>query len=158
MSLIIRPAAPADVDAAAALWRLLQDEHEAADPRIRRSDDAEARWRSDFAVWCRSDAHGVWVAVGDDEVVGLLTAHPYWPAPVYEGVLEAYINEIIVREDWRGRGAGRKLAAAAREWARQHGIGQLRAGVLAVNPDALAFWRSVGADPFFTTVTLPSED
>jgi GNAT superfamily N-acetyltransferase len=154
----IRGATLDDVEGALALWRLLQDEHEAVEPRIRRSADAERRWRTDFGMWVASRAHGVFVAAAGGRVVGLVTAHPYWPAPVYEEQLEVYVNELVVHPDWRGRGIGRDLIDVVRAWAAETGAGQVRAGVLTANPDAVAFWQRIGGEPFYVTVTLPAED
>lgn len=150
----IRAAVPADLEGALRLWRMLQDEHESMEDRIRRSPDAESRWRNDFRGWVRSPAHGIFVGEDEGQLVGLITAHPYWPAPVYAEREEAYVNELVVLPGWRQRGLGRGLVEAVREWARQRGIAQVRAGVLSANPEALAFWRQVGADEFFVTVTV----
>ncbi len=152
----IRRATPADRDAAVALWEQLQDEHEALDPRVRRSPSARDRWATDFDVWVRSDAHRVFVAEAgpSGEVVGLVTAHPYWPAPVYVEELEVYVTELVVHADWRGRGVGRMLLDAVRTWAEQTGAARVRAGVLAANAAGRRFWEREGAEDLFVTVTL----
>jgi GNAT superfamily N-acetyltransferase len=153
----VRPATRSDAEDAIMLWRMLQDEHEAAEPRLRRSLSAEERWRNDFRMWVRSPVHGIFVAESDDRVVGLATGHPYWPAPVYEQRLEIYINEVIVRPGFRGRGIGRALIEAVLAWARDQGAAQVRAGVLTCNPDALEFWRRIGGSELYTTVTIGVE-
>lgn len=152
---LIRPATRADVDAAAALWAALQEEHEALEPRLRRSASAEARWRTDFGVWVGGQAHRVLVAEAEGEVVGLVTAHPYWPAPVYEERMEVYVTELYVREAWRGRGVARRLLAEVQAWARGLGAARIRAGVLAANPESRAFWQHLGAEDLFVMVSLP---
>lgn len=154
-AIVIRPAGQSDLAAAVRLWRLLQDEHEAVEPRLRRSRSAEKRWCTDYRAWVRSATHAVLVAEVDGEIVGLATAHPYWPAPVYEERLEIYVNELVVDASWRGRGIGRRLVEDLILWAREQGVGQLRAGVLAAKPDALTFWRRVGAEDFVVTVAVP---
>lgn len=150
----IRPATRADLDQAAELWRLLQDEHEAMEPRLRRSVDAEMLWREDFVVWVRISGHGIFVAEVEGRIVGLLTAHPFYGAPVYEAVREVHVNELIVLPEFRGRGLGRRLLEEALAWARGRGIKSVRAGVLSHNVEAHRFWDSVGARPFYTTVTI----
>jgi GNAT superfamily N-acetyltransferase len=152
---LIRPARRADRDGALALWHLLQDEHEAQDPRYRMSEDAAQRWATDFRDWTRSHSSSVWVAEADDRLVGLLTAHLVEPAPVYAGLPFVFVGEIVVSADWRGRGVARRLLASAREWGRQVGAGDLRAGVLATNPAGRRFWERQGAMDFSVTVTLP---
>lgn len=155
---IIRKARQADRDGALALWRLLQDEHEAHDPRYRVSDDAEARWLTDFRDWTRAHSSGAWVAEADDRLVGLLTAHLAEPAPVYRGAPFVFVGEIVVAPEWRGRGVARRLLNAAREWGRQVGATELRAGVLATNPGGRTFWERQGGRDFTITVTVPLEE
>lgn len=150
----IRRATPADAEAAVALWARLQHEQEVLEPRLRRSASAEQRWRTDFRAWVRSPAHAVLVAEDTGRVVGLVTAHPYWPAPVYEERLEVYVNELVVDPAWRGRGIGRALVEAVRAWARRLGAVRVRAGVVSANARARAFWQHVGATDLYTTVTL----
>lgn len=140
-----------------ALWALLQEEHEAYEPRLRRSATAEDRWRTDFRIWIRSNAHAVFVAEAEGEVVGLVTAHPYWPAPVYEEHLEVYVTELIVRPDWRGHDLGRGLIRAVQRWAAEVGAVRVRAGVISRNAEARAFWARIGASDLYVTVTLPAE-
>lgn len=150
----IRRARRDDEGAAVALWRHLQVEHRAMDARHRPSDSAAERWRNDFCVWVKSDAHRVFVAETRDGLVGLVTAHPYWPSPMYEQELEVYITELVVAAEQRGAGIGKQLVEAVRGWAREQGVAQIRAGVLSRNERGRAFWRREGADDFFTTVTL----
>ncbi|MEM6325986.1 MAG: GNAT family N-acetyltransferase [Bacteroidota bacterium] len=155
---LIRKARRADRDGALALWRLLQAEHEAQDPRYRLSHDAEARWSTDFRDWTRAHSSGVWVAEADDRLVGLLTAHLAEPAPVYRSTPFVFIGEIVVATKWRGQGIARLLLGAARDWGRQIGAGEIRAGVLATNPAGRRFWARQGAEDFSVTVTIPLEE
>ena len=85
MTATIRRARADDAEAAAALWAQLQAEHEALDARHRPSASAAERWRNDFGVWLTSEAHRVFVAEADGgALVGLVTAHTYWPSPMVE--------------------------------------------------------------------------
>ena len=151
---LIREATQSDIEDVVFLWTMLQKEHELLEPRLRMSRSAEQRWRTDYPGWVRSNVHGVFVAEVDERIVGMITVHPYWPAPIYEERKEAYINDIIVHPDYRGRGIARKLVKAVQEWAQERAISRIRAGVIAANPEALAFWKKIGAEPFYVTVTL----
>lgn len=151
----IRRARAGDGDAAATLWAQLQAEHEAMDARHRPSDSARARWQNDFRVWVESDTHRVFVAEAEGALVGLVTAHPYWPTPMYVQELEVYVTELVVDPACRGQRVGARLVEAVREWAREQGVTRLRAGVLSRNARGRAFWQREGAEDFFTTVTLP---
>lgn len=151
----IRRARPADLDDAARLWQVLQDEHAAMDARHRLDDSAPSRWRTDFNAWIASDFDRVFVAEVGGEVVGLATAHTYWPMPVYEQEVEAYLTELVVAPEHRGGRIGARLVEAVRAWAQGLGARQIRVGVLSRNERGRAFWARQGADDFFVTVTLP---
>lgn len=151
----IRPARLFDRDAALALWAQLQAEHEALDARHRPSASARDRWGNDFGVWAGSNVDCVFVAEAGGEIVGLVTAHTYWPAPVYEQEMEVYLTELVVAPEHRSAGIGARLVEAVRGWARNLGVRQIRAGVLSRNERARAFWARQGADDYFATVTLP---
>lgn len=155
--MIIREARQSDLEDVVFLWKMLQKEHELLEPRLRMSQSAEQRWRTDYPGWIRSNVHGIFVAEVEEKIVGMITVHPYWPAPIYEEREEAYINDIIVHPDYRGRGIARKLVEAVQEWASERAIAQIRAGVISGNPQALAFWEKVGARPLYVTVTLGAE-
>jgi GNAT superfamily N-acetyltransferase len=154
-ALTIRRARRDDEEAAVTLWAFLQTEHEAMDARHRPSSSASKRWRNDFRVWVESEAHCVFVAESEGVLVGLVTAHPYWPSPMYVQELEVYITELVVASEHRGRGAGARLVEAVRAWAREQGVTQIRAGVLSRNQRGRAFWQRERAEDLFTTVTLP---
>lgn len=154
----IRRAEPGDEDAAVALWRHLQDEHTAQDARHRPSESASERWRNDYRVWIGSDAHRVFVAEDEGALVGLVTAHPFWPGPMYVQELEVYITELVVAPECRSEGVGSRLVEAVRAWARAQGVTRIRAGILSRNVRGRAFWKREGADDFFTTVTLSTDD
>lgn len=150
----IRLARSSDRDAAVALWSRLQAEHEAMDDRHRPSDSAKDRWRTDFGVWLTSDADRVFVAEVDGALVGLVTAHTYWPSPMVEQEMEVYVTELVVAPALRGAGIGERLVEAVRGWGRELGVRRLRAGVLSRNTRGRTFWARQGADDLFTTVTL----
>ena len=150
----IRRARLGDREAAVALWAGLQAEHEALDGRHRPSASAQERWQNDFREWVESEAHRVFVAEAGGVLVGLVTAHPYWPSPMYEQELEVYITELVVDPACRSGGVGARLVEAVRAWARAQGVTRIRTGVLSRNEGGRAFWRREGAEDFFTTVTL----
>ena len=89
-------------------------------------DERAAKWTLDATL----------VAVGDDEIVGSLH-------------IEASrfgFGEIgmMVARDWRGRGVGGALLAAAIDWAREHGLHKLSLGVFAHNAAAIRLYRKFG--------------
>jgi len=64
-----------------------------------------------------------------------------------EGAPSAWIEDVVVREDWRGQGLGRALLDAVLDWARSQGA--MRAQLLADldNAPALDFYDRIGWRP-----------
>ncbi len=60
----------------------------------------------------------------------------------------AYIAELYLVEAARGTGLGRDLIASCEAWAKEHGIGILRIGVLADNARAQDVYRQAGFAPY----------
>ena len=79
---------------------------------------------------------GTFVAVAGGEIVGSLhldaSRHGF-----------GEIGMAVARE-WRGRGVGSALLAAAIEWARERGLHKLSLGVFAHNAAAIALYRKFG--------------
>ncbi len=79
---------------------------------------------------------GTLVAVGADEVVGFINISPAWFGCGEIGMLVAY--------DWRGKGVGSALVAAAIDWARAQGLHKLSLSVFPHNDAAIALYRKFG--------------
>ena len=91
--------------------------------------DVEAR----AASW---DIDGTLVALAGDEIVGA----------IHVGVSRFGFGEIgmQVAREWRGRGVGSALLAAAIEWARERGLHKLTLSVFPHNEAAIALYRKFG--------------
>jgi GNAT superfamily N-acetyltransferase len=88
------------------------------------------------------------VAIARDQAsraVGMATAQLV--ISTAEGAPSAWIEDVVVREDWRGKGLGRSLLDAVLAWAR--GQGAVRAQLLADldNAPALAFYDRLDWQP-----------
>jgi aminoglycoside 3-N-acetyltransferase I len=79
----------------------------------------------------------------DGDLVGGLTAHVL-PMTRAE-FLELFIYDIAVRADRQRQGIGRRLMGAFREMAAAQGIHDLFVSADADDPDALEFYRALGA-------------
>ncbi len=123
----VRPASDDDRLPLAVLFAAVAEERDgiATEPPV----DVEAR-----AVSWTLD--GTLVAVAGSEIVGSLhldaSRHGF-------GELG-----MAVARDWRGRGVGSALIAAAIEWARERGLHKLSLGVFAHNAAAIALYRKFG--------------
>lgn len=123
----IRPARDADRLPLAELFAAVAAERDAiaTEPPV----DVVAR----AAAW---DVDGTLVAVADGEVVGQLHLDA---SPFGFGELG-----MAVARDWRGRGVGSALVAAAIERARELGLHKLSLGVWPHNAAAIALYRKFG--------------
>lgn len=71
-----------------------------------------------------------------------------------------YLEDLYVRPEARGRGAGRALLAHLARLARERGCGRLEWWVLDWNESAIRFYRSLGAQPMddWTVFRLTGEE
>jgi RimJ/RimL family protein N-acetyltransferase len=123
----IRPAREEDRVPLASLFATVAEERSgiAAEPPV----DVEAR----AASWTLD---GTLVAVAGDEIVGWLHVEQ---TPFGYGEIG-----MLVAREWRGRGVGSALVAAAIEWAREHGLHKLSLSVFAQNAAAIALYDKFG--------------
>jgi putative acetyltransferase len=126
-SFAIRPARDADRLPLAVLFAAVAEERTGigAEPPV----DVDARaagWKLDGAL----------VAVAADAIVGWLDV----------GQTSFGFGELgmAVDREWRGRGVGSALLAAAIEWAREHGLHKLSLTVFAQNAAAIALYNKFG--------------
>lgn len=127
VSFEIRPATDADRLPIALLFAAVAEERDgiATEPPV----DVEAR----AASWTLD---GTLVAVAGTEVVASLHL---WPGP--HGFADF---GMAVAKEWRGRGVGSALVAAAIEWAREHGLHKLCLSVFPHNAAAIALYCKHG--------------
>jgi RimJ/RimL family protein N-acetyltransferase len=123
----IRPAVDADRRPLALLFCAVAEERDgiAAEPPI----DVEKR----AASW---DLDRTLVALAAGEVVGLIF--------VIESSFGFGEIGMMVAADWRGRGVGAALVAAAIEWAQARGLHKLTLSVFPHNEAAIALYRKFG--------------
>jgi ribosomal protein S18 acetylase RimI-like enzyme len=123
----IRPANEADRLPIAVLFAAVAEERDgiATEPPV----DVEAR----AASWSLEETL---VAVAGAQVVGSLHL---WPRP--HGFADF---GMAVAKEWRGRGVGSALLAAASDWAREQGLHKLCLSVFPHNAAAIALYRKHG--------------
>ena len=140
----VRPARLEDRAACVRLWQALQDEQAGLDPAHRLAPDAAERWANDVREWVRSPVDAVLVAEREGEVVGLVTAHPHRPAPLYADRLLVWLDDLYVAPEARGTGIGSALLDAAETFARALGAEAVEAGIRAANGPMRAMWARRG--------------
>ena len=154
-NLRVRPARPEDAAEASRLWLALQHEQGALHEAFAPSEDAGQRWANDFEAWVRADAvRCLLVAERDGRLVGLATAVPWFPAPIYRASEEVFLTDLFVDPEARRQGVGRALVEAVRGWAGDRGAKRVRLRVVSGNAAAEAFWAALGAEPLTRTLGL----
>lgn len=153
-SIVVRLATLADESAVAGLWSDLLREEASLDTRFRPSQDAIDRWGADYSVWLQDTTRLMAVAETEGVVTGFVSAHLWGPEPIFEEVVEVFVEYLFVRRDRRRGGVGTALVGRVAEWASSLGASRLRLRSLARSEDASLFWRSHGADPFSVEMLL----
>jgi diamine N-acetyltransferase len=151
MSLIIRPATPADAGLVLAFIRELAEyerllhEVEAREGDIARDLFGETpRVFCEIAEWC-------------GEPVGF--ALWFYTYSTFQGRHGLYLEDLFVRPAHRGKGIGKALLANLAQRCVDEGLGRLRWWVLNWNEPSIAFYRSLGAEAkdAWTTFGLSGE-
>jgi ribosomal protein S18 acetylase RimI-like enzyme len=142
----IRKATENDRSAILAGFNALQAYERAMEPNRADPADIAETYLRDLYAQCREGKAEILVAEVGAGVVGWVGVVP---RHVSDDILDhdrefAYITDLIVLQDYRGRGIGRQLLAAAEEYAARHGARRLRVGVLAANAAAHRLYHSMG--------------
>jgi len=88
------------------------------------------------ALAARFDIDGTFVGLAGGILVGEISVHPSWMGFGEIGMM--------VAADWRGRGVGSALVAAAIDWAQGRGLHKLSLSVFPHNDAAIALYRKFG--------------
>ncbi len=129
----IRPATEEDFADILGLIKELAHYEKAAD-RVRNTVDQMRQEKDFFRALVAESADG--------EIVGMAVfffAYYTWVGK------SLYLDDLYVKEPWRGRGVGRALLEAVLAFARRHGCQRVRWQVLEWNTPAIEFYRKIGA-------------
>jgi GNAT superfamily N-acetyltransferase len=153
----IRPATLRDLDTIVNLWMAMMHEHASFDPRVRLSESAEKGYRQYARHYiARSDAT-VFIAEHDREVVGFCLAYRAQNLPMFCPEQYGYLSDLVVRNDWRGRGIGSALFQKTRGWFRDRQITHVQLQVYSLNADGMTFWKKMGLTDFVCSMRLEME-
>jgi len=124
-----------------------------------------APWREPAAVlqavqgWVRAsidtadqDDHAFYVAIADDQVVGLVTA---CERAHFTGQVDAYVGELVVSPAWERRGVATRLMKAAENWAAGRGLPFITLGTGPANQPACGLYASLGYREELVELTRP---
>ena len=144
----VRRAVGRDAPALAALNRVVHDMHLA-----RRPDYFKPTRADDVTAWFRErldePTTAAWIAEADGRPVGYVLTffHERGENPFHRGRRWCEIDQIAVDPEWRRRGIGRALMAAALAEADTRGLGYVELFSWAFNTEAHAMFRGVGFEP-----------
>lgn len=141
----VRLASAADLERLVELNLEVHDLHVAHMPDLFKPADPEDV-SAYFAAMVAADAAEIFVACEGPVVVGylLLVLRERPEDPVMLAQRFAYIEQIGVTAEHRGRGHGHELIAAARTFARQRGLDRVELDTWGFNKAAHAFFHAEG--------------
>ena len=102
----------------------------------------ESRQRRGLALMLENERGRVLIAEAQGQVVGMCTGQLL--VSTAEGGLSLLVEDVVVDEQWRGRGIGRLLMAAISNWARTNKVSRLQLLADRNNAPALDFYRILG--------------
>lgn len=136
----VRPARESDLDAIAELIRALAEYERMPEAA---TFDRESLRRHLFGP--ERAAEALVAEESDGTVAGYAVFFPVFST--FRGSVGLHVEDIFVREEFRGRGWGRRLLAAVARIARERGCDRLQWDVLDWNEPAIRFYRNLGARP-----------
>ena len=149
----VRAGRESDVDAVVAMVRELAEYERAAD-QVRLTADQLHRAVFSGAAPGGGPAAYLHVAEEGDETVGF--ALWFLNFSTWEGVHGIYLEDLYVKPDRRGGGAGRALLTELARIATERGYARVEWSVLNWNAPAIGFYARIGATPMdeWTTYRL----
>ncbi|MGI9234771.1 MAG: GNAT family N-acetyltransferase, partial [Woeseiaceae bacterium] len=129
----------------------LQDFERRIDPRMPSGAEIADPYLADMFTRCEDCGGRVLIAQVAGNVAGYATVLPRVKSEqIEDGNIEyGLISDLVVLENYRGLGLGRKLLEAAELYARSRNVRYLRLGVLAGNPVAEDLYASAGFLPLY---------
>jgi GNAT superfamily N-acetyltransferase len=129
----------------------LQEFERRIEPRMPPGAAIVEPYLSEMFKRCSECGGRILVAEVDGDVAGYVTILPKVKSEQVEDGDQEYalISDLVVLEAYRGSGLGRKLLAAAEQYARSCKAKHLRIGVLAGNAVAESLYESAGFAPFY---------
>jgi GNAT superfamily N-acetyltransferase len=143
----VREATAADLEAMLVLWRALE-QIQGAHRLFPMVDDPETRITALFREAITDPDSAALVIEGADGLLGMAIVrvteqghHSMSDARAVE------LSRVVVKEEARGQGLGKKLIEAATTFAQAHGAAFLTAKLFSGNTEGRAFWERLGFVP-----------
>jgi GNAT superfamily N-acetyltransferase len=157
MTVSLRTARSADREAVIDLIQIL-NAHEASLTGDRRRDRAAAaRYYEDLQQRLAKRQGRIILAEADRAVVAAMGFCIDEDAAYLTDDVRRHgtVTDLVVREEWRGRGVGRILLAEAERLTREAGLRRLMIGALVANEKAERTYRAFGFEPYVSILVKP---
>jgi len=148
----IRPAAPGDGPAVAALFMEMFDYHRHFDPVFSLSRSAEQTYGQWFVQQLDEPTALALVAEVGGKIVAFCMTVIRKRTRVHEDQYQTYgaIDDLSVTASQRGGGVGRALVDNSIQWLKLNGVRRVEIRVATSNAVSEAFWRSQDFRPYLT--------
>lgn len=139
----IEPAKLSDMQDITRLYRALNTDMSRLQPEMFRPADANDEF---IRSVLESGSEDILVAREGSRVLGLALVQEKDtpPYPAFIPRRYTYLMDLVVDPDHRGRGIGRALMGAVKDWAKSRNAEFIELGVLAQNKDAIRLYESLG--------------
>jgi len=114
------------------------------DPFVTLGSDWRELTRRYFTEFSSRDDKLVLVAVKGTDIVGFLTAMITTTLPIFVERNYGLLNDMFVKQEYRGKGIGKRLLMTATEWFKQKHMRRLELRVDARNSEAISFYEAHG--------------
>jgi ribosomal protein S18 acetylase RimI-like enzyme len=118
-----------------------------------RKKNHEASARRKMEKLLRSKKSAVFLAVQKNEIAGFMVITKHRISDVLLHDTEAFVEELFVKERWRGRGAGTALLSHAQVWGRRRGCHWLGLFCSVKNKNAIGVYRNAGLEKLLFKMT-----
>jgi ribosomal protein S18 acetylase RimI-like enzyme len=144
--IVIRPVTANDAPAIAELWESLVAYHQALDEALPgAAPNGSGRYTKRLLQHLDDQYTRAFVAEVDGKIIGFILGMIVDLLPdIFAQEPGGFLADIYVDSAYRRSGIGRSLVEALIHWFREQGVTHFDWHVAAHNPDAIAFWHSIG--------------
>ncbi len=142
--LVVRRAAPGDLDAVVALRLALLREYPEHPIYGRLRRDAEERARPIFAQQLDAENEVMFLAEVRGKAVGLLRCVETSASPLLVPDRYCYVSSVYVNPEQRRQGVLQELLHRARAWCQERGLTEMRLHNVGARQSAVAAWDALG--------------
>ena len=155
MEVTVRSVQTADFESVCQLMEEVRGLHQRNRPDIYRDFDREG-FRAHFAELLEDPAWDFRVAQSGEKVIGMaVTGYRQSQSAILQPRLLAWMDDLAVREKFRGKGVGKALFQDAQERAANRGADAMELMVWSFNGNAMGFYEKMGMTTKSRIMELP---